>query len=77
MHLRINKDLFQLILKNGTRGASPDNKKCRLLTFECVVLLNHKIIHTTSSHLFADLWILEQVCNRSKLCQESTVSSCV
>ena len=77
MHLRIKEDLFQLILKNGSRGASPDNTKCRLLTFECVVLLNHKIIHTTSSHLFADLWILEQVCNRSKLCQESTVSSCV
>lgn len=55
MHLRIKEDLFQLILKNGTRGASPDNKKCRLLTFECVVLLNHKIIHTMSSYLFADL----------------------
>ena len=55
MHLRIKEDLFQLILKNGTRGASPDNEKCRLLMFECVVLLNHKIIHTTSSYLVTDL----------------------
>ena len=31
MHLRIKEDLFQLILKNGTRGASPDNKKIQII----------------------------------------------